>query len=338
MYNILITKDVAYGAGGTTPVNMANLTTLAHGGLAIIGDNNKVLLPDGSNAAGVNTIQFVVGITKDSSYGIGTQASVAIPVANIKYINMEVYNAPQVQIVDIGPFPSAVGSAKGELGFKFNNNSYLRTIQTDQIRISEYKKSSTTLSSVLQKIVNRINNGTGLPSMGVYKTFMSAALVGSADADYKIRLTMKSEHVDFSSACYGLAEDALQVTVQKAVLSKGAGADVKRTEDEYSGNLGNAGYGWRNELYFAKQLEADANGTYDILSIHFEGLHDTPQNKVRAAMNWLQVAIPTGSNLSAKVVAILTAAVPNYNPTKDQQNESDGNPTGNNANNIVGTP
>lgn len=326
MHNILIAKDLAYGVGGTTPVNMANLTTLQHGALAVVADNKRVLAADGSDAEGVRSFQIVVGITKKP--GITIQTSVPIFTDYIEYINVEKYNAPVTQIVEIGPFPLAVGTAEGEIGLTLNNNSYIRTIQTDQLRLTEWKKASATLASVLQKIVDRINNGTGLPRPGQYQAFTTATLVGNADANYKIQLTMKSENVDFSASANSLAEGVVIATTRKAVLSKGVGTDVRRSEDEHSGNLGNGGYGWRNELYFSKPLEADPAGTYDIVSIQFTGMHDTPQNKVRAAANWIQIAIPTGSALTETLQDILAIMCPKYKPSQDQFNESDKNPAG----------
>jgi hypothetical protein len=328
MHNILITKNLAYGVGGTTPVNMANLTTLQTGALAVVADNKRVLAADGSDAEGVKSFQIIVGITKNAEYGISTQVSVPIFTDYITDINVEKYNAPVVQVVDVGPFPLITDTAVGEIGLNFNNNSYIRTIQTDQLRINEYKKASVTQAAILQKIVDRINNGTGLPNLAQYHTFMTASLTGTTNADRKIRLTMKSEYVDFTMSAYGLAEDVLVVTSTKPVLSKGKGVDVRRAEDEYSGYLGNAGYGWRNELYYSKPLEADPAGTYDIVSIQFTGMHDTPQNKVRAASNWLQIAIPTGSELTETLQLLLATMVPKYKPSQDQFNETDGNPAG----------
>ena len=324
MHNILITKNVPYGQGATTPVNMANLTPLDPGALVVIGDGNTVLDLNGSNATGVQTIQFIVGTTKKP--GITVQNSVPISIKNIEYIDAEVYIPPVNQVVEIGPFTAAAGTAKGEIGLTLNNNSYVGTIQSEQLRLNQWKKSSSTLVSVLQKMVDTINLGTGLPRPGQYQAFMTAALSGAGDAS-KIVLTMKNEHVKFSASAYGLAEGVLVATTTKPVLSKGAGVDVRRSEDEHSGNLGNGGYGWRNELYYSKPLEADTSIGYDIISIQFTGMHDTPQNKVRAAANWLQIASPKGSSLHVQLRGLLgIIAYDKYNSRKDDSNESNENP------------
>jgi hypothetical protein len=326
MHNILITKDIEYGVGDTSPVTTANLTTLETGSLAIVADNKRVLAADGSDAEGVQSFQFVVGITKKP--GITVQNSVPIYTKYIEYINVEKYNDPVTQIVEIGPFTNAAGTAEGEIGLTLNNNSYIGTIQTEQLRINQWKKSSATLVSALQKIVDTINLGTGLPRPGQYQAFMTAALSGAGDAS-KIVLTMKTEHVAFSVSAYGLAEGVVVATTRQPVLSKGMGIDVRRSEDEHSGNLGNGGYGWRNDLYFSKPLEANPADKYDIISIQFTGMHDTPQNKVRAAANWIQIAIPTSSALTETVQTILANIAPDkYKPSQDQFNESDKDPAG----------
>lgn len=322
MHNILITKNEAYGAGDNGTVTMASLPTLKHGALVVVKDNKEIIDAAGANAPGTNSFQFLVGITRNSDYGISTQASVNIFTKHVRYINFETYNEPVKQVVEIGPFPSAADDAEGELGLTLNNSSYIGTIQTDQIRISEWKKSTETLASKLNKIVDRINKGTGLPRRAMYKSFCTAELVGSSDADYKLKITMSSEHIAFSASVYSLFEDAPVVVTTKAVISKGKGEDVRRAEDEYSAYLGNAGYGWRNELYFGKPLEADASGKYDIMTMQFDGMHDTPQNKVRAAVNWISIAIPTGAPLVATLQTIFEK-MGIYKKAADEANETD---------------
>lgn len=325
MHNILITKDVALNAGIT---GIADLPKLEHGSLAIVLDQ-KSLFSVANDISTFETMQFIVGVAKNSEFGIGLQNSVLIPINNVTDANYEVYKAPVTQIVEIGPFPQAVGTAEGDVGLTINNNSYVRTIQTDRYNLTEYKKASTSLVSILNKIIDRINNGTGLPRKAHYKAFTTASLVGTADANYKIRLEMKSEHVDFSASAYELFEGANIVTVRKAVISKGKGIDVLQAEKEYSGYLGNGGYWGNNEAYYSKPLEADAGGKYDIFNFQFQGLHDTPQNKVRVAMNWITIAAVTGSNISGDLISLVDTFKQNKHISQDDKpDETDNNPNG----------
>ena len=310
MNQILVFKDEAYAAGTPSAVTSgANILNLNRGAMAIIVNGNELFVRGETNLTNMTNFQIVAGIAGSNNLGkqIKVQSSVPINRKNVLSVVHTPYNAPQNQVVEIGPF---TWEEEGDVAITISNNSFVGTIQTEQVRISEYKTANVAPSAILDKIVNRINNGTGIPGMQLPSSFMTAAKIGTADANYKLRLTMKSPHVQLSVALGEMFAGAAVVTTTPAIISLGEGADVLATEMEYSGNLGNGGYWGYNEGYFSKAPEAVSDETYDLFWIKFQGEHDTPQNRVRAAVNHLCLAVPTerGEEVKAILANLLEGA------------------------------
>lgn len=300
MNSILIGKNVALNAGTDDTLNDAN--NLDAGAIMMIIDNTKVYT--GSEPlAGVERVQFLVGLSrdKDAVGAIHYQDFAPILRRSVTNVNYEKYRASRVQIVEIGPFN---WEAEGDASMVLNNNSFVRTIQTEQVRVSQYKTPNMTEVQIIDKLVAAINKGSNFSQQAILNNFCTAEKVGTTPSNLKIRLTMKSEHVDFSVSLQGMFSLAPVVTTQKPIISLGKGADVARTEVEYSGNLGNGGYWSYNEGYYRKPAEADPGTNYDIFNIIWTGEHDTPQNKMAVARNHMMIAVPTGSEA---VTSLLTA-------------------------------
>ena len=291
MNSILIAKNVALNAG--TDGTLTNANALQAGALMMVVDNHLVYTGTQS-LAGKERVQFLVGLTRavGTEGVINYQDSVPIPRRQVLSVNYEKYRASRVKIVDIGPFN---WEAEGDASMVLNNNSFVRTIQTEQVRVSQYKLPNMTEESIVDKLVAAINKGSNFSQQAMLNNFCTATKTGTTPANFKIRVTMKSEHVDFSVSLQGMFAFAPVVTVQEEIISLGKGADVARTEVEYSGNLGNGGYWSYNEGYYRKPAEADPNANYDIFNIVWQGEHDTPQNRMRVARNHLMIAIPTGA-------------------------------------------
>ena len=331
MNQILILKNLALNEG--TPSNVAavkDITNLKPGAASLVLDG-KTLFATGMNVADKERLQLVVGISKGvNSLGneVRVQSSVPIARRQVLSINYEKYVAPITQVVELGPFN---WKDEGDVGLLIMDNSYVRTIQTNEIRISEYKLANMTPESIINKIVDRINNGTGIPNLQKFNAFCTAVKKGTTPADFKIELTMKTEHVDLSVSLNGMFAYAPVVVTREPVISLGKGKDVLKTEKEFNGNLGDGGYWGYNEGYFSKPLEADATANYDIFQIVFQGEHDTPQNRVRTAVNHLTIAVPTGSALVAtlktafdEIFATAFDAVKGaVVPSKDEELETD---------------
>lgn len=308
MNSILVLKNKAINATGVTDLN--TFDKLEQGALAIVLDGKQLYDPtaDPTDFANVERVQFVAGVAKGANNlgeTINTLSSVPIPRRQVIAVNIEYYKAPQVQIVQFGPFN---WEEEGDIGIQLNNNSYVGTIKTAQVRASVYKLPSMTEVSVIDKIVSIINTASSVGNHQLaLNTFCKAEKVGSTPADLKIKITMLSEDVNFSYSLQGMMSFSPVQVLQKAVISLGKGEDVVRTEEEYSGNLGNGGYWGYNEGYFNKPLEANASETYNIVNITWMGEHDDPQNRHRVARNHLMLPIPSSATtLTANIVAALT--------------------------------
>ena len=307
MNQILVLKNLALNEG--TPSNVAavkDIVNLKPGALALVIDGKELYASTG-DLADKERVQLIAGITKGvNTVGneIYVQSSVPIARRQVLSVNYEKYVAPITKVVEVGPFN---WEDEGDAGMLIMDSSYVRTIQTNEIRISEYKLANMTPESIINKIVDRINNGTGIPNLQKFNAFCTAVKKGTTPADFKIELTMKTEHVDLAVSLNGMFAYAPVVVTREPVISLGKGEDVLRTEKEFNGNLGDGGYWGYNEGYFSKPLEADIATNYDIFQIKFQGEHDTPQNRVRTAVNHLTVAVPTGSAL----VGVLKTAFDN---------------------------
>ena len=334
MNQILVLKNLALNEG--TPSNVAavkDIVNLKPGAVALVVDG-KTLYEAGKTWSALERVQLIAGITKGvNTVGneIYVQSSVPIARRQVLSVNYEKYVAPVTQVVELGPFN---WEDEGDVGLLIMDNSYVRTIQTNEIRISEYKLPNMTPESIINKIVNRINNGTGIPNLQKFNAFCTAVKKGTTPADFKIELTMKTEHVDLAVSLNGMFAYAPVVTTREPVISLGKGEDVLRTEKEFNGNLGDGGYWGYNEGYFSKPLEADINTNYDIFQIKFQGEHDTPQNRVRTAVNHLTIAVPTGSTLVTTLktafddlfATAYDAAKGSVVPSKDEELETNKTP------------
>ena len=334
MNQILVLKNLALNEG--TPSNVAtvkDIVNLKPGAVALVVDG-KTLYEAGKTWSALERVQLIAGITKGvNTVGneIYVQSSVPIARRQVLSVNYEKYVAPVTKVVEIGPFN---WEAEGDAGMLIMDSSYVRTIQTNEIRISEYKLANMTPESIINKIVDRINNGTGIPNLQKFNAFCTAVKKGTTPADFKIELTMKTEHVDLSVSLNGMFAYAPVVVTREPVISLGKGEDVLRTEKEFNGNLGDGGYWGYNEGYFSKPLEADVSTNYDIFQIKFQGEHDTPQNRVRTAVNHLTIAVPTGSALVTTLktafddlfATAYDAAKGSVVPSKDEELETNKTP------------
>ena len=334
MNQILVLKNLALNEG--TPSNVAavkDIVNLKPGAVALVVDG-KTLYEAGKTWSALERVQLVAGITKGvNTVGneIYVQSSVPIARRQVLSVNYEKYVAPITKVVELGPFN---WKDEGDAGILIMDSSYVRTIQTNEIRISEYKLANMTPESIINKIVDRINNGTGIPNLQKFNAFCTAVKKGTTPADFKIELTMKTEHVDLAVSLNGMFAYAPVVVTREPVISLGKGEDVLRTEKEFNGNLGDGGYWGYNEGYFSKPLEADIATNYDIFQIKFQGEHDTPQNRVRTAVNHLTVAVPTGSTLVGTLKTafdeLFATAYDSVKgsvvPSKDEEKETDKTP------------
>lgn len=291
MNQIVVLKNAAYLAGENGVITNPNeISTLSPGAYGFVLDG--LVLYDGTNAAARERVQLMVGLSTRTSSREKVQACVPIHRRSVLSINYEAYKEPVTKQVEIGPFSFTDingNQLEGDVGMTISDSSYIGTIQSNQIRLSTYRTKNKTLVEVIDKFVANINNGVGIAGT----SFCTAQKIGTSDATYKIRLTMKSEHVILSVALNGLFALAPVVTTREAVISLGKGEDVVRTEKDFNSNLGDGGYYGMNEAFFSKPLEANASEKYDIIQIKFQGVHDLPQNKVNAAVNHLMIAIPS---------------------------------------------
>lgn len=323
----LVLGDVAYGldtedASITAQKDVAKLKPGSH---IFLLDGKEVMEAD-TNLADKEFVQLFVGLTNAPGVvGMPTVlSSVPIRRKSVLYIDHEAYKAPVTEVVEID-FASIADNAVGEGNLVLSDHSYNRTIKNDKIMISYSKKATVTRAVMLSRLVEKINGHNA--TYPVATSFVTASTTGT-----KLVLTMKSQHTDFSVAMSDLFEGLNPVTTRQPVISLTDAIDILKTEREYSGNLGNGNYATLGEAYWSFPQQTNLATQYDVFSIKFQGNHDLPQNRVRSAVMWLKIAVPTTQAAAFKASLqklfgdAFDKATGEDVPSAERANETDGNP------------
>lgn len=271
----------------------------------------------------VERVQLAVGLANPKD-GVTTMMSVPIRRRDVLKIDREGYAPDVVQVVEID-LATVATDAEGEVVISLFNNSYDRTIKLDRINAGLWKKKGVTAAQLATAIALKVNTaGTRYP---VTSPFVTAAVSGT-----KVQFTMANSGIDFNMTMDGLVSGIPVVTVTPAKVSLTNNSDILRTEQEYSGNLGNGGYVQFADMYYSVPQQTNMATQYDVFHIKWQGEHDTPQNKQRSAVLWLKIAVPTakGDAFAAQLKALFSTsydqALGSVEPVKDKKFEADGNP------------
>lgn len=334
MNQILVLKAETYLAGtGGTIANLKDINTLKQGAFGVVLDGKALLTDTTATATAPNykRLQIVAGIAKGTN-NVGSevliQSSVPIERRSVLSVNYEKYKASVNEVRKVTFALNDAVDVAGDCGFVISNNSFVGTIRTDKVSVNVFKTKTDTLATLITKLVTAFNN----------TPINRVATISASDAT-SITFTMKNEHVNFSVAVNGGIYKVSDVVTTKPVISLGKGEDVLRTEKDYSGNLGNGGYWGYNEGYFSKPTEAVSSENYDLFHIKWQGEHDTPQNRVRAAINYLTIAVPTTAtaaitalkavleNLIGTAFTSATGQIVMANEEADETNQTVDSPT-----------
>lgn len=319
---VLGSEDYAVTTADATIALQQDLRKLKAGSYAFLLDGNTVYTAL-TDMGDVERVQLVVGLANPKD-GANTMMSVPIRRRDVLKIDREGY-APDVSQVLEFDLASVATDAEGEVVISMYNNSYDRTIKLDRINAGMWKKKGMTAAQLATAIALKINDhATKYP---VNESFVAATV-----STTKVQLTMANSGIDFNITMDGLVRGiaVTQVTAPKVSLTNSA--DILRTEQEYSGNLGNGGYVAFGDQYYSVPQQTNLATQYDVFHIKWQGEHDTPQNKQRSAILWLKIAVPTakadafGVQLKALFSTSYDQALGSVEPVKDKKFEADGNP------------
>ena len=325
----LVLGSVAYGMNNAeVPAAITaqkDIATLAPGSHLVLLDGKTVFVTGGS-LANVERVQFVVGLANTESVPGMSNILMSVPIKrrNVLSVDHEAYSAGRVQIVTL-EFSGIASDAEGDGEIVLSDNSYNRTIKNDKIIVSYYKKKATTVSAMIDAIVAKINNHN--QSYPVASSFVTAAKAGTT-----VTLTMANPNIDFSISMAGLFQNVVKTVTQTAIVSITQAVDILKSEKEFSGNMGNGNYESLGDAYWSFPQQTNLATQYDIFNIKFQGEHDLPQNRVRSAVMWLKIAVPTARAAAFKTLLdtlfgqAYDKAAGDVVPASDKGAEVDGNP------------
>lgn len=296
MDNIFIVNDV---------VDLTGVTTLSEA-LAALNPGELLAVGDGVNFTatafntGVNEVQFFTRLKNGDLH-----CSVPIRRTNITRVNTQTAVAGQKRVVRIGGTGVGAGlviPSTGEGNITFRNLSYNHAIPTQRVNFSFNKRATETPSAFLDRVVTEINNTMALQA----KAFISATKLGVTD--FALQFTTSDPFVDLSIQLDGIFEGYEVVEIQALILPIGRGEDILAVELELTKHLGNHGYAELNDLWYKGQLQADPSLNYDVVTLNWRGIGETPTSAMQVASNTLQFATPTTEGNLAPIAALINAA------------------------------
>lgn len=288
----------------TALADLTGVTTL-EGALAAIGTNELLAVGDGANytvgsfTPGVSSVQFFTRLANGE-----LRCSVPINRRSITRINRQDAVAGQKYIGQIGA--TSIGNglvipSTGEGNITLRNNSYNHAIPTQRVNISVTKKATETASAYLDRVVAEINAAMALQPFA----FVTAAKLGTINM--ALQFTVNDPFVDFSVQFDGIFAGYTLTETQALIIPVGRGKDIKALELELTKHLGNHGYAEMNENWYKGELQTDDTVAYDVSTLDWKGIGETPTSSMHVANNTLQFATPTGGNIST-IHALLVSA------------------------------
>ena len=261
------------------------IDSLTAGELLAIGNDNIILGSTtlAAGLVGVKEVMFVVGLGNGK-----TKNSVSIPRRNITSYNQQVSTTPQVKQIRVGgttaPLALVIPST-GEANILLKNLSYNHGIATQRISYSTMKKATETPEQFVDRVVLEIN-----ATMALQSTPFATASKVIASGNIGIDFTASSEHIDLFVGRDGIFATSAYSVIQEAKVGIGAGVDVIAMEKDMQRHHGDSGYQTNGDLWYKEPLQAKADTRYDLTTIYWNGIADTPTSSMLVAKNVLQFA------------------------------------------------
>ncbi len=286
MENILILKKVA------TVVGYANIPAamdgIAIGDLIAVGDDKK-LLGSASVAADLVGVRFIQFFTKLSTNTI--RSSVPVDRECITRYNYQTAKDAVLQVATLGGVTAPLGlviPTTGETGLVLRNMSYNHTIAAERVSSSFTKKASETAEAFVDRVVAELNAQQAL----LFKPFVTAAKVVTG-ANLGITFTNTYSDVDFSLSINGFLEGSAYSITTQPVAPIGAGVDILNMEKDFSRHRGYQGYAELGDLWYTQPTETLTTRKYNVATLKWDGIAETPSTSFKAATNHLQFAVDT---------------------------------------------
>lgn len=300
-------QQLVLGTAGLSAVStLETITTVAAGAYAFVVNGTNVYAA-GEKTNAEDRVQIFAGIANAAAVqGISpVMCSVPIRVGSVLGITRDIYAADIVGVYTIA-LAGLATDTEGEGYIALSDNSFNRTIANDKVSVNLIKKKGETAANFVTRLVAKLNNNA---TLGRKFPFFTAAA-----STTNVVITMKSADTDFTVAMDGILSGFTKTTTTAPKPSTTRAVDILATEKEFSGNLGNGNYEKLTDAWWSFPQQTNLAATYDIITIKFQGEHDTPQNRQRSAVMWLKIAVPTaqGAALAQTLADIFNDTVTNY--------------------------
>lgn len=306
MRNILIVKGTPASGEFTT---VAELESLGTNYLSVLGDG-KQIIAYGDLPPVVNSIEQFSLITKFTTGAL--HSSVSIPRRNVK-VNVQTYSPPQVKVITLGGTTGTTTlniPTEGEGVVIVKSLSYNHAISTQKVIVSLQKKPSQTPEQYVDALVLKLNNTVASQAT----PFFTAAKVVAA-GNLGITFTTIDENVDLFVGKDGILVDELVSVTQEAIAAIGKGADIVQMERDMSRNQGFQGYVQNTDLWYKQPIQADANESYDMITLEWDGIAPSPTVNKAVMINSITLAMPTDTILEDVITLIQLLIGQAYSPT-----------------------
>lgn len=302
MENLLVVHNVVDVVGGDYATVEEAVAGMAPYDLLVVGDGHTLIGAGTLVPEGVQDVQFLVKLKNGD-----IRSSVSIPRRNIRRLNAQVATSATLKVLRIGGTALGTGlviPSTGEGNILLKNMSYNHAIATQRVSVSVQKKATETAEQYIDRVVVEINAAMALQAY----PFATAAKVG-ASPDFAITFTVADTNVDLSVGVDGIFADYPAEVITEMAVAIGAGKDILAMEKEMSRHLGNGNYEKNPDLWYKAELQADANTSYNVLTLNWEGIAPTPTNTIKAADNSLTIAVRDDTSEFMTVARVISSVV-----------------------------
>lgn len=304
MRNLFILKDVAYGVNSSDTVisDIHDVDTLRPGSVAFFTPSGTLLTAANAAASVGDTKTFIAAVGTAN----GNPKVLELPrrgVYDLNRVNYRAYTRP----VETLQVRGIAADDTGNFSLKVRDVSFTSRNLTAMQTGSFYKTATTTVEAAIDGLVASFNANNDLCTI---------AKTGTSP-NFNITITPDNDGVYLDTTGQELLESSTVTVTTAAVEGSGVGTDMRALERDVSVELGNGNYIDYTQEWYSTELEASATGTYDMLTLAWTGIHESPTGNRPVAHNTLVIA-PLSTATSgatnqgtAAILAILALIIPN---------------------------
>ena len=301
MNKMYVLKDVAFGTkvGGGIVADISEVNELAPGATAFF--NEKGVYLTAVNLAIAATLADQPSVTMAVGRADGGTQLMTLPRRDVA-MNRANFRAFVRPIINVGGVTAPLNlpiTGTGDVSIKVNDTTHTSAFNIRTKNVSVYKTASMSAENVVDALVAKLNGATWLSAVKL-----------NASTNYGIAITPTEDQVTIEVAASEMIADAAISTATAFVYGQGVGTDVLQMEKDFSTEEGNSNPTDWNAEYYPRTMEAVASGSYDFITLAWEGTHSSPTRTKNVMRNNLSFASVNGAtDQSAALVGALLAPI-----------------------------